>query len=137
MLQDRLDDYIDVSVGSAKKINPSFLVEERLDYLIIGDIVDMVIPNSEIQNWILKYGEISRKTCFILKALSGFYIISINDADKPALIEFLQDNVNTKKFFPPIMRLKLNKTELALEEVALKLVNDYSNAFIGLFINKK
>jgi len=31
MLQDRLEDYIDVSVGNAKKIDPSFLAEEKLD----------------------------------------------------------------------------------------------------------
>ena len=30
MLQDRLEDYIDVSVGNAKKIDPAFLVEEKL-----------------------------------------------------------------------------------------------------------
>jgi hypothetical protein len=34
MLQDRLEDYIDVSVGNAKKIDPTFLVEEKFDYLI-------------------------------------------------------------------------------------------------------
>ena len=27
MLQDRLEDYIDVSVGNAKQIDPAFLVE--------------------------------------------------------------------------------------------------------------
>ena len=55
MLQDRLEDYIDVSVGNAKQIDPAFLVEERLDYLIIGDIVSEGIPSLEIQNWLLKF----------------------------------------------------------------------------------
>ncbi|KKL06719.1 hypothetical protein LCGC14_2593230, partial [marine sediment metagenome] len=59
MLQDRLEDYIDVSVGNAKKINPIFVVEEKFDYLIIGDTISDVIPSLEIQNWLLKYREIS------------------------------------------------------------------------------
>ncbi|MBY9003712.1 MAG: hypothetical protein KGD73_07045 [Candidatus Lokiarchaeota archaeon] len=33
MLQDRLEDYIDVSVGTVNKINPSIITEEKLDYL--------------------------------------------------------------------------------------------------------
>ena len=31
MLQDHFEEYIDVSVGCAKKIDPEFLVEEGLD----------------------------------------------------------------------------------------------------------
>ena len=31
MLQDRLEDYIDVYIGNAKRIEPVFLVEERFD----------------------------------------------------------------------------------------------------------
>jgi len=58
MLQDRLEDYIDVSVGNANKIDPTFLAEEKIDYLIIGDIISETIPSLEIQNWVLKYGEI-------------------------------------------------------------------------------
>ncbi|MEJ2252349.1 MAG: hypothetical protein P8Y97_22150, partial [Candidatus Lokiarchaeota archaeon] len=53
MLQDRFDEYIDVSVGNAIKINPSFLVEESLHYLIIGDLINNEIPSLEIQNWLL------------------------------------------------------------------------------------
>jgi hypothetical protein len=137
MLQDRLEDYIDVSVGNAKKIEPTFLVEERLDYLIIGDSIDKVIPSLEIQNWIRKYGEISKNTNFIVKALSGFYIMSTINAAKSEWNDFLQGNIDAEIYFPPILDLKLNKTKLALEEVALELVNDYSNTFIGLFISKQ
>ena len=50
LIQDRLEDYIDVSVGNANKIDPEFLLEERLEYLIIGDIISDAIPSSEIQN---------------------------------------------------------------------------------------
>ena len=74
MLQDRLEDYIDVYVGNAKLIDPEFLLEERLEYLIIGDIISESIPSSEIQNWVLKYGELSKNYNLNLKALSGFYI---------------------------------------------------------------
>jgi len=58
MLQDRLEDYIDVDVGRAKKIDPAYLVEERADFLIIGDIISKEIPSLEIQNWLLKYWDI-------------------------------------------------------------------------------
>ena len=34
MLQNRLEDYIEVYVGTAKKIDASFLAKEKLDYLI-------------------------------------------------------------------------------------------------------
>ena len=61
MLQDRLEDYIDVSVGTAKKIDPVFLAEEKLDYLMIGDTLIKEIPSIEIQNWLIKYWEISKK----------------------------------------------------------------------------
>ena len=54
MLQDHLEDYIDVSVGNAKKIDPAFLVEERLDYLIIGDAI-----SGQFQIWKFITGWIS------------------------------------------------------------------------------
>ncbi len=66
MLQERLEDYIDVDVGNAKKIDPTFLVEEKLDCLIIGDIISKEIPSLEIQNWLLKYGEISNNNFLLI-----------------------------------------------------------------------
>jgi hypothetical protein len=138
MLQDRLEDYIDVSVGNAKKIDPAFLVEEKLDYLIIGDNLSEVIPSLEIQNWLLKYGEISNKSNLIIKAISGFYVTLADVLVEPSWIEFLQSNVNAEIFYPPILRLKFNKAELVLEDGALGLVKDYTNDFIDfLIINLK
>jgi len=133
MLQDRLEDYIDVSVGNAKKIDPSFLVEEKLDYLIIGDNISDVAPSLEIQNWLLKYGEISNKSNLIIKAISGFYVTLADVLVEPSWIEFLQSNVNAEIFYPPILHLKFNKTELVLEDGALGLVKDYTNDFIDFF----
>ena len=137
MLQDRLDDYIDVSVGIAKKIDPAFLVEERLEYLIIGDIISDVIPSLEIQNWLFKYREISEKRDFIVKVISGFYVVLTDITVEPIWVEFLQDNINTEMIYPPILRLKLNRVDMAIEDRALELVKDYSNDFIEFFINNK
>jgi hypothetical protein len=137
MLQDRLEDYIDVSVGNAKKIDPAYLVEEKVDFLIIGDIISKEIPSLEIQNWLLKYWEISMEKKIPLKAISGFYVALANITVEPFWVEFLQENINTKMIYPPILRLKLNKGELVLENGAYDLVKDYSNDFIEFLINNK
>jgi hypothetical protein len=135
MLQDRLEDYIEVSVGNAKKIDPAFLVEEKLDYLIIGDVINEVIPNFDIKNWLLKYWEIAKKYNLILKAISGFYVALTDNMVKPSWVEFLQDNLDAEIIHPPLLRLKLNRRELALEDGALELIKDHSNAFIELFFS--
>ncbi len=137
MLQDRLEDYIDVSVGNAKKIDPTFLVEEKLDYLIIGDTVNDVIPSLEIQNWLLKYREISKKSNLIIKTLSGFYVTLADIQVEPSWIEFLQGNVNAEIIYPPMLHLKFNIAELVLEDGALELVKDYTNDYIEFFLRNK
>jgi len=132
MLEDRLGDYIDISVGNAKKIDPTFLVEDKLDYLIIGDIISETIPSVEIQNWVLKYGEVSKINNLILKALSGFYIALTDIKTEPFWVEFLQDHINTEIIYPPILCLKLSRANLADLNGVLELVKDYSNDFIDL-----
>jgi len=137
MLQDRLDDYIDVSVGNAKKIDPAFLVEEKLDYLIIGDNLSDVIPSLEIQNWLLKYGEVLNKSNLIIKAISGFYVTLADILVEPSWMEFLQGNVNAEIIYPPMLHLKFNIAELVLEDGALELIKDYTNDFIEFLINNQ
>lgn len=88
MLQDRLEDYIDVSVGNAKMIEPTFLIEENLDYLIIGDAITKAIPSPEIQNWLIKYREVSNNCNLVVKAVSGFYIAPVDIKIEPFWIEF-------------------------------------------------
>ncbi|MCK4287076.1 MAG: hypothetical protein KAX18_12780 [Candidatus Lokiarchaeota archaeon] len=137
MLQDLLEDYLDVDVGRAKKIDPAYLVEERLDFLIIGDIISKEISSLEIQNWLLKYGEITNINNFIVKAMSGFYIAPSDIKIEPLWVESLQENINTETIYPPILRLKLNKAGLALENRALDIVKEYSNDFLEFLINNK
>ena len=137
MLQDRLEDYIDVSVGSAKKIDPTFLVEESLGYLIIGDIIGETIPSLEIQKWLHKYREVSKNENLVIKATSGFYIASIEIKIEPFWNEFLNENINAEIRYPPILCLKLNRAELVLEDGALEIIKDYSNNFIKFFIENK
>ena len=137
MLQDLLEDYMDVSVGNAKKIDPSFLLEEKLDYLIIGDILNETIPSVEIQNWLLKYWKISKKKEINLKAVSGFYIVLSDISVEPFWVEYLNNNVKAEVIFSPILRLKLKSAELAVENGALEIVKDYSNDFIEYLLNNK
>ena len=137
MLQDRLEVYIDVDVGKANKIDPAFLVEEKFDCLIIGDFISEVIPSLEIQNWLLKYREISSNNSFIVKAISGFYVATADIKIEPFWVEFLHDNVKAELIYPPILRLKLNRAELALEKGVFELVKAYSNDFIEFFIENK
>ena len=137
MLQDLLEDYIDVDVGRAIKIDPAYLVEERVDFLIIADMISREISSLEIQNWLLKYGEITDNNNFIVKAMSGFYIAPSDIKIEPLWVESLQENINTETIYPPILRLKLNKAGLALENRALDIVKEYSNDFIEFLINNK
>jgi len=137
MLQDHLEEYIDVDVGTAKKINSVFLLEEEFNYLIIGDILSKEIPSLEIQKWLLKYWEISKNKKTVLKAISGFYVALTNIKIEPFWVDFLNDNVKTEIFFPPILRLKLNDTGLGLENGTFELVKEYSDNFINFIINKK
>ena len=137
MLQDLLEDYIDVDVGRAIKIDPAYLVEERVDFLIIGNIISKEISSLEIQNWLLKYGEITNNNNFNVKAMSGFYIVPSDIKIEPLWVESLQENINAETIYPPILRLKLIKAGLALENRALDLVKEYSNDFIEFLINNK
>ena len=78
-----------------------------------------------------------KKKKSILKAISG-YCISIADISvEPFWVEFLQDNVNAEIIYPPILRLKLNRAELTMEDGALELVKEYSNDFFEFFINSE
>jgi hypothetical protein len=135
MLQDRLEDYIDVYVGNAKLINPEFLLEERLEYLIIGDIITESIPSSEIQNWVLKYSEHSKNYNLNLKALSGFYITLTDIKDETLWVEFLQKNIYTEIIYPPILRLKLKNTDSPMQIGALEIVKKYSKNLVEFLVN--
>jgi len=136
MLQDRLEDYIDVYVGNAKRIDPIFLVEESFDCLIIGDVIIETIPSSEIQDWMLKYREIAEKNNLVVKKVSGFYVAPSDIKTEPSWIGFLQENIKAEMIYPPILNLKLNREAIALEDGALELVKAYSKDFIEFFIEK-
>ncbi len=130
MLQDRLEDIIDVHVGNAKRIDPDFLVEERFDCLIIGDVISETIPSSEIQDWMLKYREMAKNNNIIVKNISGFYVTPSDIKTEPYWTEFLQENIRAEMIYPQILNLNLNRVELTLEDGALDLVKVYSKKFI-------
>ena len=134
MLQDRLENYIDVSVGKASKIEPLFIIEEGSDYLIIGDIINGKIPSLEIQKWVLKYAEISEGNNLSLETLSGF-LISLNEINKDTIwFEFINKNVMSRTIYPPILLLKLDKKNLASETYVRDQVEEYSSKIIEFII---
>ncbi len=137
MLQDRLEDYIDVFVGNAKKIDPDFLVEERLDYLMVGDVISEEIPSLEIQSWLHKYWEISKSNNLTVKVISGFYVALTDITVEPLWGESLHDHVRAEIIYPPILRLKLNLEDYMLENKTPELVKEFSNDFIEFIINNK
>ncbi|NHJ23760.1 MAG: hypothetical protein EAX89_04250 [Candidatus Lokiarchaeota archaeon] len=137
MLQDRLEDYIDASVGNAKRLDPDFLIEEKLDYLIIGDVIKEEVPSLELQRWLLKFGEISNSRDFVLRCVSGFCVTTPNITVQPLWIKFLEENVKTEMIFPPLLHLKLNLKNLTLENGTLDLVKKYSDDIIEYYINNE
>jgi len=134
-LQDRLENYLDVSVGIARKIEPSFIVEEPFEYLIIGDIISEAIPSSEIQNWVLKCGEILKNNNRRLKALSGVLIVPTEITIDTRWMEFLHNNIIAEIFYPPILRITPDKTGFSFDSGVHMLVKEYSRKFIEFISN--
>jgi hypothetical protein len=135
ILQDRFEEFIDVDVGKAKMIDPAFVVEEKLDYLIIGDIINDKIPSLEIQDWLHKYRVHSEKLNLIVKSVSGFYVTRTGYSVDPIWESLLRKNVKAEIIFPPILHLKMDSVNLNLEKGALELVKAYSHNFIEIFTN--
>ncbi|KKN62787.1 hypothetical protein LCGC14_0508480 [marine sediment metagenome] len=133
MLQDSLEEFIDVAVGEAKKIDPALLVEEKLDYMIVGDIISKEIPSLDIQNWLLKYREVSKKK---IKVISVFNVVLTDISVNSFWVKFLQDNVIAETIYPSIIRLKLNKADLAFKNGVHEIVKEYSDKFIEFIIKK-
>ena len=131
IIQGYIEEYIDVLVGSIEKIEPEFLVEERIDYLIIGDIISDTIPSSGIQKWLETYWDIPKRS---VRAVSGFYINLTNILTEPFWVEFLDDNVNAEMIFPPFLHLKPKDSNVALEDGAIRKIRAYSNDFIEFII---
>ncbi|MFW9999733.1 MAG: hypothetical protein ACFE9Q_10845 [Candidatus Hodarchaeota archaeon] len=114
------------------------MVEEKLDYLIIGDVIEEEkIPSPEIHAFLVKFSEHCKRNQLIIKSIS-FYCITSTDVDiKYLWMNFFRENNFSLSIFPPFLQLKLEKGGLTLEKNALKLVKDYSNDFIEYFINNK
>jgi len=135
MLQDLLEDYINVSVGNAKKIEPSVLLEEKCDYLIIGDLINEEIPSFEIKSWILKFKKIFESNNQILRAISSYNIILSNHESEKLSFEFLEKNIKSEIFYPPILFVNLTKIESLHEIGELNMVKKFSKDIIDLLKN--
>lgn len=129
-----MDDYIEVSVGSVDKIDPAFLVEEEVDFLIFGDDLDNSSNLSpKIQVWLAKFLELSNKKQLVINSVSSYLICSTEFHANTYWINFFQENKFSLAFFPPVLQLKMKEGGLTLEKNAFKLIKDYSNKFIQFF----
>ena len=133
-LQDRLEDYIDVNVGKVKNIEPSYLIEEKVDFLIVGDLICEKTPNLELKNWLLNYMDISNQKNHLLQFVSGYYVKLDNIAIKPSWIEILQNNIKSKKKLFPILHLELDREVLKLDNKAYDLLKSFSKSIIEYII---
>ena len=136
MLQDRLEELIDVSVGSSKKILPTLLVQEQFECLIIGDIESRNKESADIKDWILEFWEESKKINHQVTGISGFYIVLTDKTVEPLWIKFFREDKIKKEIFPPILRLKLNIEELVLEEKTPELIKEFAEKIIEFYIYK-
>ncbi|MFX0177097.1 MAG: hypothetical protein ACFE85_12805 [Candidatus Hodarchaeota archaeon] len=72
----------------------------------------------EIQDWFLKFWELSNKNVVTLKAISGYYIALAEIIVELFWVKFLHDNVKVNMIYPPILCLILNRGDLSLENKA-------------------
>jgi hypothetical protein len=135
MLQDHFEDYIEVNVGKADKIEPEYIIEENVDFLILGDILCEKSPVSELQNWILKYINFLNLQEKRLIRISGFYITPSDLAIRPTWIDIVRDQMGAELIYPPVFHLNLNREEYKLENKASDMVNEYCNEFIEFILN--
>jgi hypothetical protein len=114
------------------------VVEEELDFLIIGDVIEEEkIPSPEIQEWFSKFSELCNKEHLIIKSISVYYVGSIKFDVNHYWINLFQKNKLSIIFFPPILQINMKKGGLKLENNVLQLVKDYSNDFIEFLIKNK
>ena len=134
ILEDYLENNFNVIVGNARKIDPALFVEEKLDALIIGDIVAEIIPSLEIKNWLVNFSRLSRINNLHIKRMS-VYCIGLTDINiEPIWNEFLQKYFNLENIYPPILHLKLSRSDLTLENEAIELIKNYSIDLMKFFI---
>jgi hypothetical protein len=135
MLQDRLESYIDVSVGRVSKIEPWFILEEHLDYLILGDITSNGAPSLDIQKWLSKYKEISEKLEFQISVISGFLILKSEERNNFHWMEFVSDYIMSKVVYPPILSINFKDSKFESEDHVYDVVKEYCFNIIGFITN--
>jgi hypothetical protein len=125
-------------VGNANRIDPAFLVEEKVNCLIFGDLIkDEKIPSPELRIWVDKFSELCKKNQLVINYTSCYYVTSTNIDLKTFWLNFLRENNFYQTIFPPILQLKMEQGGMTLEKNVLKLVKDYSNEFIEFLIDNK
>jgi hypothetical protein len=58
-------------------------------------------------------------------------LISLDEIEQDTLwFDFIYKNIKTKTIYPPILRLKLGKTNLEFESYMYGMVKEYTNKFL-------
>ena len=135
MLQDYFEDYIEVNVGKTDKIEPKYIIEENVDFLILGDIICEKPTILELKNWILSYINLLNLKDKKIKYISGFFVTPSDFMIKPVWIDILREYIGEKLMFPPILHLNLNREEFKLENNTSDMINEYCNEFIEFILN--
>jgi hypothetical protein len=137
MFQDRLEDYLEVNVGKLDKIDPEYIIEENVDFLILGDIICEKSLISELKNWILNYINFLNQEEKKIKLISGFYITPSDLAIKPVWIDLIRDHIGIDLIYPPVLHLNLNREKLKLDNKASNIINEFCKEFIEFTLNLK
>ncbi len=137
MLQDRLENHLDVSVGEANKIDPAFLIEEKPDFLIIGDVIIENNPSIEIKNWLKNFQKSSDQMQFKLKKVSGFCITTSIKARMADWEENIRNSMSFGMISPPFMYFNLNTTNLNLEEGTFNKIRIFSDSVLQIVLEEE
>jgi len=137
MLQDYLENYFEVSVGTARKIDPALVIEEEPDALIIGDNVCSTLPSEEVRNWLVNFSRLLENKKFHIKSVSIYCINTFKENKEPIWSEFFHNHINGISIHNSILSLKLNQSNYTLEREAPELIKQFSIDFTKSFLNDK
>jgi hypothetical protein len=125
-------------VGNVNKIDPTFIIEEKLDFLIIGDVIESEkVPSPEFKNWFGNFLDLCEKNQLVIKSVSSYYVTSTDTDLSPVWVRFFQDYNSSLVIFPTVLQIKLKKGGATFEKNILNKVKDYSKEFIDFFIDNK
>ena len=74
LLEEFLAEYCDLMVGLISTMDPTIFTDEKVDTLIIGDIIENNLPNPELLSWLKYYSFRSKQDHHKLKIIAIYCI---------------------------------------------------------------